>query len=141
MFSIELILSADVEDAEPPRSALEAQQWAPPPAPGPTLRDRIERREREAGLRCSDPSCGIGPSDEEPFVEVPQEAHRLVGPLDDGGWAACAHTFHPACLVSAQHARESVFSASGVEDDATVKVVCGLCTTGASTGVSGRREI
>ncbi|KAJ7697776.1 hypothetical protein B0H14DRAFT_3529157 [Mycena olivaceomarginata] len=28
------------------------QDWAPPPPPGPTLRDRVERREREAGLRC-----------------------------------------------------------------------------------------
>ena len=39
--------------------------WTLPPAPGPTLRQRIEHREREAGLRCYDVSCGVGPSDED----------------------------------------------------------------------------
>ncbi|KAF7369047.1 RING-type domain-containing protein [Mycena venus] len=45
----------DAPPSETPGTAPPAQEWAPPPAPGPTLRDRVERREREAGaavLRC-----------------------------------------------------------------------------------------
>ncbi|KAJ7489422.1 hypothetical protein FB451DRAFT_965994, partial [Mycena latifolia] len=99
-------------------------EWAPPPAPGPTLRDRVERREREAGLRCCDASCGVGPSDEDPFVAVPPDARHVVA-------LPCAHTFHPACLVSAQRAmrgwREPVLAADGEEDGKPVEVVCSLC--------------
>ncbi|KAJ7678218.1 hypothetical protein DFH06DRAFT_975293 [Mycena polygramma] len=122
-------------DAPPPPP----QEWAPPPAPGPTLRDRVERREREAGLRCCDASCGVGPSDEDPFVEVSEEAKRVVGlsllkevvPEGEGGGEerhACAHTFHSSCVVSAQRARngwrEPVLRES---DDAEVEVVCSVC--------------
>ncbi|KAJ7705347.1 hypothetical protein B0H17DRAFT_920203 [Mycena rosella] len=101
------------------------QEWAPPPAPGPTLRDRIERREREAGLRCCDASCGVGPSDEDPFVEVREAARRVV-PL------GCGHSFHPACLVSAQRVRggwrEPVLGgAEGEGKEGEVEVVCSLC--------------
>jgi hypothetical protein len=53
------------------RPPLPRQDWAPPPPPGPTLRDCVERREREAGLRCCAASCCVGPSDEDPFVDVP----------------------------------------------------------------------
>jgi len=82
------------------------REWIPPPAPGPTLRQRVEVKERQAGLRCHDPSCGIGPSDEDPFPEVFNDpsspAIIRVGILKDGrGEAVCGHVFHPACLVSA----------------------------------------
>ncbi|KAG9315997.1 hypothetical protein JVU11DRAFT_3656 [Chiua virens] len=48
----------------PPRR--ERKTWILPPAPGPSLREHVEQREREQGLRCSDMSCGVGPSDDEP---------------------------------------------------------------------------
>lgn len=82
------------------------REWVPPPAPGPTLRQRVESRERKAGLRCDDTSCGIGPSDEDPFPEVFNDPNspsvKRVGILKDGGdEVVCGHVFHPACLVSA----------------------------------------
>jgi len=82
------------------------REWMPPSAPGPTLRQRVEAKERLAGLRCYDPSCGIGPSDEDPFPEVFDDPDspsiKRVWILKDGGEeAVCAHLFHPSCLVSA----------------------------------------
>jgi len=81
-------------------------EWVPPSAPGPTLRQRVEAKERQAGLRCEDPSCGIGPSDEDPFPAVFSDPYspsiRRVGILREvGEEAVCDHVFHPACLVSA----------------------------------------
>jgi len=66
----------------------------------------VEARERKAGLRCDDTSCGIGPSDEDPFPEVfngpGSQSVKRVGILKNGGdEAVCGHVFHPACLVSA----------------------------------------
>ena len=83
-----------------------AREWMPPPAPGPTLRQRVEAKERQAGLRCNDPSCGIGPSDEDPIPEVFNDLSspsiKRAGILKDGGEeAVCGHVFHPSCLVSA----------------------------------------
>ena len=80
--------------------------WAPPSAPGPTLRQRVETKERKAGLRCDDPSCGIGPSDEVPYPEAfynpDSSSIKRVAIMQDGGDdAVCGHIFHPACLVSA----------------------------------------
>lgn len=81
-------------------------EWMPPSAPGPTLRQRVEAKERQAGLRCDDPSCGIGPSDEDPFPTVFSDPNsssvKRVGILKEGGEeAVCCHVLHPACLVSA----------------------------------------
>lgn len=80
--------------------------WMPPAAPGPTLRQRVEAKERKAGLRCDDPSCGIGPSDEVPFPDVFDDPNspsiqRVTIMKDVGNGAICGHLFHPACLVSA----------------------------------------
>ncbi|KAF9644069.1 hypothetical protein BDM02DRAFT_3077395, partial [Thelephora ganbajun] len=82
------------------------REWTPPPAPGPTLRQRVEAKERQAGLRCDDPSCGIGPSDEDPFPQVfsdPNSPPIKRVRISKGGEdeAVCGHFFHPACLVSA----------------------------------------
>lgn len=80
-------------------------EWVPPPAPGPTLRQRVESKERKAGLRCDDPSCGIGPSDEVPFPEVFHNPNspsiKRVPILKTGDNGVCGHVFHPACLVRA----------------------------------------
>ncbi|KAJ7755208.1 hypothetical protein B0H16DRAFT_731806 [Mycena metata] len=116
-------------------------EWAPPPPPGPTLRDRVERREREAGLRCDDASCGVGPSDEEPFVEVdvdgeggrrislsvlPGCAGKEGEGVEGKNGKACAHTFHPSCLVSAQRARRG-WREPDPDGKGDVEVVCTLC--------------
>ena len=93
----------------PPRR--ERKTWILPSAPGPSLRQRVEQREREKGLRCSDTSCGIGPSDEDPYPELSESMteqvsiHSLPGAGDhesNGQASVCAHAFHPACLVSAE---------------------------------------
>ncbi|KAJ7220503.1 hypothetical protein GGX14DRAFT_335801, partial [Mycena pura] len=104
------------------------QEWAPPAAPGPTLRDRVERGEREAGLRCWDASCGVGPSDDDPFT-VPHESVRHLTPIRGGdSMPVCAHAFHPECLVSAQRSRAGWREPVLIEgkDDA-VEVACSLC--------------
>lgn len=86
----------------------EKRQWVAPPPPGPTLRARVEKKERELGLRCSDISCGLGPSDEDPVPIVDPRVIRQVAikPLEkerlDGDDRVCEHAFHPACLVSAE---------------------------------------
>ncbi|KAI0301113.1 hypothetical protein B0F90DRAFT_1925534 [Multifurca ochricompacta] len=74
--------------------------WAPPPPPGLTLRQRVEQGEREQGLRCDDVSCGLGPSDDDPEPTA-DLARVIIQPLGEGA-PTCAHTFHPACLVSAE---------------------------------------
>lgn len=81
------------------------REWFPPSAPGPTLRQRVEAKERNAGLRCDDPSCGIGPSDEDPFPEAFDDSDspsiKRIGILKNRDEAVCGHIFHPSCLVSA----------------------------------------
>ncbi|THH32411.1 hypothetical protein EUX98_g1777 [Antrodiella citrinella] len=80
-------------------------QWIIPPPPGPTLRQRIEKRERELGLRCWDISCGLGPTDEdpEPTPGIDVTKVRQIGIHRSGGTEdVCEHKFHSACLVSAE---------------------------------------
>lgn len=84
----------------PPRPPAPKRTWAPPPPPGLTLRQRIEKGEREQGLRCDDVSCGLGPSDDDPEPTA-DLARVVIHSLGDGA-SVCAHTFHPACLVSAE---------------------------------------
>lgn len=114
--------------------APEKRQWTPPPPPGATLRERVERKEREMGLRCSDISCGLGPTDEDPVPVVDPRAVRqiYIRPLPgkgDPNAHVCEHQFHPACLVSA----ERVAGWSGadqkreVEGEEDVEVSCPVC--------------
>ncbi|GJE91628.1 hypothetical protein PsYK624_077780 [Phanerochaete sordida] len=121
------------------------RKWTPPPAPGPTLRERVERKERELKLRCADVSCGLGPSDEDPLPVVDprtirQVALRPAKGQTDGRERVCEHTFHPACLVSA----ERVAGWSGadqkreVEDgEEEVQVSCPICR---AVGVISRED-
>ncbi|KAG2070312.1 hypothetical protein BDR04DRAFT_1142852 [Suillus decipiens] len=109
----------------PPRR--ERKTWMLPAAPGPSLRQRVEQKEREAGLRCYDPSCGIGPSDEDPVPEILAQSMKQLSihPLSHPGEGSlCAHTFHPACLVSAERV-----AGWGAEDETEpyVEVSCPVC--------------
>jgi len=104
----------------------EKKPWTPPPAPGPTLRQRIEKREREAGLRCYDVSCGVGPSDEDPLISgTADEMKQLtLRPVNMEG-SACRHTFHRSCLVSTERVALRGADAPVVGDD--VEVSCSVC--------------
>jgi hypothetical protein len=113
----------------PPR---QRKTWTLPPAPGPSLRQRVEQREREAGLRCSDTSCGIGPSDEDPFPQSSPWSMKQVSihPIphadhqNEVDTSVCAHIFHPACLVIAERV-----AGWGGEDktEPLVEVSCPVC--------------
>ncbi|PCH39821.1 hypothetical protein WOLCODRAFT_136508 [Wolfiporia cocos MD-104 SS10] len=110
----------------------EKRQWTPPAPPGLTLRQRVERRERELGLRCWDVSCGLGPSDEDPVPVIDPAVMRQVAirPLGsaDANARVCEHTFHPSCLVSAERvagwgAEDKTEEKEGEE----VQVSCPVC--------------
>ncbi|KAE9410465.1 hypothetical protein BT96DRAFT_781792, partial [Gymnopus androsaceus JB14] len=135
--------------------------WAPPAAPGMTLRQTIEKREREAGLRCWDVSCGVGPSDEDPFVTITDAQKRQIrirqqvaasDSAEDGKGKGkekektdeepepqyvCPHTFHPPCIVSAQRAALNGAEEVVVEDGKSVEVSCPVCR---ATGVVSRED-
>ena len=107
--------------------------WTLPPAPGPTLRQRIERRERDAGLRCYDISCGVGPSDEDPIVSDETIATGLRQLMImsknhgvDGMPGVCVHTFHPGCLVSAERVALGGADVNVIEGG-DVEVSCPVC--------------
>lgn len=86
----------------------ERRKWVPPEPVGRTLRQRVEAKERELGLRCDDVVCLIAPTDDDPTpVDSLSEETRgnlkrrvqLHGAYDARG-RACEHSFHPACLVA-----------------------------------------
>ena len=118
--------------------------WRLPPAPGPTLRQRIERRERDAGLRCYDISCGVGPSDEDPDpvanaaiadmrqLMIMNKNHGQDGKTE----GVCMHTFHPGCLVSAERVALAGADVNVVEGG-DVEVSCPVCR---STGCVRKQE-
>jgi hypothetical protein len=107
----------------------ERKPWTLPPAPGPSLRQRIERREREANLRCYDISCGVGPSDEEPFTALSDEAMKqlAIRPHESSNADAsvCPHTFHSSCLVTSE--RVSLKGADVNILGEHVEVSCSIC--------------
>ncbi|KAG6328249.1 hypothetical protein ID866_10840 [Astraeus odoratus] len=115
----------------------EHKTWTLPPAPGPSLRQRVEQKEREQGLRCFDMSCGIGPSDDDPYPlfsdgsmeQISIHPHTATDDSSaEGGMSVCAHTFHPACLVSAE--RVAGWGATTKDDtgeSGVVEVSCPVC--------------
>ena len=117
--------------------------WTLPPAPGPTLRERIERRERDAGLRCYDISCGVGPSDEDPIISDENIAAGLRQLMImsknhgvDGMPGVCMHTFHPGCLVSAERVALGGADVNVIEGG-DVEVSCPVCR---SAGCVSKQE-
>ncbi|KAH9851757.1 hypothetical protein C2E23DRAFT_732252 [Lenzites betulinus] len=124
-----------------PQAPAPKRKWTLPPAPGPTLRQLVERNEREMGLRCSDVSCGLGPSDEDPVTTFDTAALRQIAirPLKgEGEGAVCAHRFHPSCLVSAERVagwggedkkeeRENADAGAGAGEEGDVEVSCPVC--------------
>ncbi|KAL5501380.1 hypothetical protein ACEPAH_8640 [Sanghuangporus vaninii] len=113
-----------------PSQRRERKEWTPPPPPGLTLRQRIEKRECEAGLRCDDVSCGLAPTDEDPIPEWSPEMSLMVairkdGPVGDVAEPACIHRFHAACLVDAGRV-----AGWGIRpEDSSVELSCPVCRT------------
>lgn len=93
------------------------REWSLPAAPGLTLRQRVEKQEREAGLRCWDTSCSIGPTDDEPNAQDVKTRQISIHHHSDSSSSVCSHTFHPECLVTAEHA------GFGTE----IEVACPVC--------------
>ncbi|KAI0079525.1 hypothetical protein K474DRAFT_1591976 [Panus rudis PR-1116 ss-1] len=110
-------------------------QWTLPPPPGLTLRQRIEKRERELGLRCSDISCGVGPTDDDPETSIDVTSLRQIGIKKKDAQSdtdvVCEHKFHPACLVSAERVAgwggedKKEDKMEGTDED--VEVSCPVC--------------
>ncbi|KAA1474660.1 hypothetical protein DENSPDRAFT_756421, partial [Dentipellis sp. KUC8613] len=121
----------------------EKRPWTPPPAPGPSLRQRVEARERDAGLRCDDVTCGIGPSDEDPVPELLPGVGKMIHirPREHGDGAVCAHKFHPACLVVSERVagwgQEIEEDKEEMGEEAEVGVGCPVCR---AVGVIPREE-
>ncbi|EEB91962.1 hypothetical protein MPER_09600 [Moniliophthora perniciosa FA553] len=113
------------------------KKWSAPLPPGLTLRERIEKKEREAGLRCADPSCGIGPNDDEPFVEGQKKQIRVRAKKSVKGKEkeeadgkedhVCDHSFHPSCLVSTRRVAMSMYARDEEEIGEEVEVECSVC--------------
>ncbi|KII90678.1 hypothetical protein PLICRDRAFT_39259 [Plicaturopsis crispa FD-325 SS-3] len=102
------------------------REWTLPSAPGPTLRQRIEQKEREEGLRCFDVSCGVGPSDEDPFPDRADMPKQVSIASHNGTGPVCKHTFHPGCLVSAERVAGWGEEDKNMDGD-TVEVSCPVC--------------
>jgi hypothetical protein len=123
-------------EGQPQAPRREPKEWTLPPAPGLTVRQRVEKRERELGLRCADPSCGVGPSDDDPSPAMSAELLKeiIVRAAEGVEGQGCGHTFHPACLVSA----ERVAGWDGEEkSEGDVDVSCPACRT---VGVVSRAD-
>ncbi|KAF6747871.1 hypothetical protein DFP72DRAFT_918576 [Ephemerocybe angulata] len=107
------------------------KEWSPPAAPGPSLRQRVERREREAGLRCSAISCGIGPTDDEPYISDADASAKQVSihAVGDESRKVCNHTFHPPCLVSSERVALALRGVDAPVVGNDVEVSCPVCRT------------
>lgn len=94
------------------------------------MRQRVEQRERDVGLRCDDVSCGLAPEDDDPLpenVDTKMVRLRRVGATEEGE-TACAHRFHAGCLVSAERvAGWGDGTRGGDMDDGRVQVACPAC--------------
>ena len=78
-------------------------------------------------MRCSDVSCGIGPSDDDPFVDLSAGLKKQLSihQCGDENVKVCGHAFHSACLVSAERVALRGADAAIVGDD--VEVSCPVC--------------
>lgn len=104
--------------------------WTRPEAPGRSLRENIEEKEREMGLRCWDPICMFAPTDEAPYTTT--STLRQIS-IKVATLTTCVHAVHPACLVRSARAAgwKAVRSNPDVDDgDASAaKVLCPSCLT------------
>lgn len=127
------------------------KKWTPP-EPIKTFRQVVEEKEREAGWRCDDPACLLGPADDEeptdsPTIKPTYSIMRPIGPDtepvrykaedgirvyaggDDvrvkGENPVCAHMLHPECLVTS--ARVNGYGPEHGNDAKRVALRCPVC--------------
>jgi hypothetical protein len=103
----------------------ERKQWTVPDGRGATIRQRVENKERDVGLRCYDPSCGLAPTDDAPLVPTKNTKRVLIYKDNDADVHVCEHSFHSGCLVSA--ARVAGFHPQGEDQYEEVEVPCIVC--------------
>ncbi|CAE7066181.1 unnamed protein product [Rhizoctonia solani] len=130
-----------------PRTPPPPKKWTPPEAIK-TFRQVVEEKEREAGWRCDDPACLLGPADDEepadePTIKPTYPIMRSIGPeparykIEDGIRVyadgedvrvkgenpVCAHRLHPECLVTS--ARVNGWGPDGHSQRVTLR--CPMC--------------
>lgn len=131
-----------------PRTPPPPKKWTPPEAIK-TFRQVVEEKEREAGWRCDDPACLLGPADdEEPSDEHPiKPMYSIMRPIEPdepvrykiedgirvyaggedvrvkGENPVCAHKLHPECLVTS--ARVNGWGPDGNSKRVTLR--CPVC--------------
>ncbi|PPR07769.1 hypothetical protein CVT24_003720 [Panaeolus cyanescens] len=107
-------------------SRRENRTWTPPPPPGLTLRERIEKKEREAGLRCFDVSCCLAPTDDDVEVSDLAAPMKQLSIKGRDKSEVCMHRFHSSCLVTSE--RVALKGADViVGEDGGVEVTCPVC--------------
>ncbi|KIJ56706.1 hypothetical protein M422DRAFT_40301 [Sphaerobolus stellatus SS14] len=100
------------------------REWQLPEGPGLSLRERIEERERELGLRCLMKTCIFAPSDDSLIGEdAPIRPQVLIQIPESDQSSSCTHSVHPACLVL--HTRTTGVGIAVQEDK--IDVSCPLC--------------
>ncbi|EJD38427.1 hypothetical protein AURDEDRAFT_128882 [Auricularia subglabra TFB-10046 SS5] len=69
---------------------------------GRTVRQHVEKRERELGLRCDLACCALAPTDDDPEPTLHGEMPKLMR-LQSANHTGqqCTHEFHPQCIVTA----------------------------------------
>ncbi|KAF8502570.1 hypothetical protein JB92DRAFT_2651669, partial [Gautieria morchelliformis] len=114
-----------------PPQRYERKRWTPPEPVGNTLRQRVEQKERELGLRCDDMVCGVAPSDEDPTPAALQSqsgTKRItIRAAYDGHGNECEHSFHPGCLVTSARVAGTTGEDEFQDEDEGVQVACPAC--------------
>lgn len=116
----------------------ERRQWVAPEPVGRTLRQRVEAKEQELGLRCDDVICLFAPTDEEPVPsEMMNESSKDMlktrvqphGAYDTRG-RLCEHKFHPACLVASARVAgvdDEEMDMENEDDESEIELACPVC--------------
>ncbi|CCO31363.1 hypothetical protein BN14_05403 [Rhizoctonia solani AG-1 IB] len=134
-----------------PRTPPPPKKWTPP-EPIKTFRQVVEEKEREAGWRCDDPACLLGPADDEepaenPTIKATCSIMRPIGPDEEpvrykiedgirvyadgedvrvkGENPVCSHMLHPECLVTS--ARVNGYGPEHCNDAKRVTLRCPVC--------------
>jgi len=115
-----------IPEMHTPQPPQEPKKWILPEGRGAGVRQRVEEKEQQLGLRCFDPSCGFGPTDESPLIIGEKKERISINKQGTSLERACGHAFHTGCIVSA--ARVAGFGPAGpAEGD--VEVPCIVCRT------------
>ncbi|KAF8523258.1 hypothetical protein BU17DRAFT_43946, partial [Hysterangium stoloniferum] len=125
-----------------PRERERRKPWTPPEPVGRTLRQRVEAKERELGLRCDDVVCDIAPGDDDDDDDDSGGNWGGSGSEDgrvkmikihaayDASGRACEHMFHAGCFVTsarvAGEGEESDEAGTDAEEE-MIPVSCPVC--------------